>query len=125
MDLSISDRIRGFVALAMSAAMLGGLLSCVTTEETPGGDAADAVLSEVWIHRDGGTAVVDLMGAQAAVFSSFQREDPARLIVDLGSVRIEGLASPIPSHDDFVTQVSVTAFSGDTDLPTTRVEPRW
>ena len=31
MDVSISDRIRGFVALAAGTALLGGVLSCVTT----------------------------------------------------------------------------------------------
>jgi hypothetical protein len=123
MDVSISDRIRGFVALAASTALLGGVLSCVTTAGTPGDESgAPEVLSDVWIHQDGGATRVDLMGAQDAVFTSFEREEPTRLIVDLTSMTAEGLASPIPSYDDFVTEVSVSGFSADAEEPTTRVE---
>ncbi|UCE86707.1 MAG: hypothetical protein JSU66_02945, partial [Deltaproteobacteria bacterium] len=123
MDVSISERIRGFVALAAGTALLCGVLSCVTTAGSPGQDSASSeVLSDVWVHQEGGSTVVDLMGVPDAVFTSFEREDPVRLIVDLAAVRTEGLVGPVPAYDELVTEVSVAPVSADTEEPTTRVE---
>jgi type IV pilus assembly protein PilQ len=112
------------VGLALGALLLASQVSCATagsgTAQAPA--PATAALADVSVESGSDGTVVSLLGLSEPVFTAFQQDDPARIVVDLAQVQ-PGTAKPqVAVYDGTVEEVSVSGFENAAGQPSTRVE---
>lgn len=115
-------RTRGKAGLSVGLVLLGALVACATAR-APSGTAAGepAVLADLRVVNEGATTVVSLVGA-GKVFSAFQQDDPARVVVDLAGVVPGQVDRHTAVYDGTVDEVRVTPFRDGSGRDATRVE---
>jgi type IV pilus assembly protein PilQ len=106
--------------LLLGAFLAVGALACASTlADTEG---SGRTLQDVRVERDGDATVVQLVGIEEPVFTTFRQADPERLTVDLASVQPAELREPIAVYDGLVEEVSVSPVSQGMGEGATRVE---
>ncbi|MDJ0786186.1 MAG: type IV pilus secretin PilQ [Myxococcota bacterium] len=118
-DLSRSRRV---VGVALGALLFA--VACATGGAVPATDAQSSITSLGAVSVESGEdgTVVRLEGVSEPVFSAFQQDDPARVVVDLSDV-MPGTGAPETSVDDgTVSSVSVAGFEGADGSTSTRIE---
>ncbi|MEN8184263.1 MAG: type IV pilus secretin PilQ [Myxococcota bacterium] len=104
---AVARRLLRGVALAGLAALAAGVGGTRSA-------SAERVLTELRVDHEGDTTVIGLVGVSDPIFSAFQREDPARLVVDLTGIEVEAQPAALPVHDGLVEEVRVSSFeTGD------------
>jgi type IV pilus assembly protein PilQ len=118
-NVSIRER----VALAAGASLLAVLCSCATAPTPQSSPVPEtAVISELQVGKEGGATIVSLLGLAEPVYTTFQQDDPARIVVDLSQVRPGAISDAIAVYDGSVEEISVTPFEDSTGQERTRVE---
>jgi len=116
-------RIRERVVLAAGASLLAVLCACATATTPQSSPAAEsAVISELQVENEGAATIVSLLGVVEPVYTSFQQDDPARIVVDLSQARPGEIAEAVAVYDGTVEEISVTPFEDATGQERTRVE---
>jgi type IV pilus assembly protein PilQ len=115
--------IREKVVLAAGASLLAVLCACATaTAPQPPPVLESAVISEVRVENEGDATIVSLLGLAEPVYTAFQQDDPARVVVDLAQVRPGTISDAIAVYDGTVEEISVTPFEDANGQQRTRVE---
>ena len=117
-----SQEIRGRVqgSLALLVAVLIASMGCATAPKAPTA-SGPAQLSEIVVEADEGATVVSLVGLAEPVYNAFQQDDPARIVLDLASVRPGDVAEAIAVYDGTVEEVTIAGFE-NAGASSTRVE---
>jgi type IV pilus assembly protein PilQ len=112
------------VGLALGALLLASQVSCATagsgTAQAPA--PATGSLGEVTVESGSDGTVVSLLGLSEPVFTAFQQDDPARIVVDLAQVEPGSAQPQVAVYDGTVEEVSVSGFENAAGQPSTRVE---
>ena len=115
--------IRETVVLAAGASLLAVLCACATAPAPQSSPVPEtAVISELRVENEGGATIVSLLGLAEPVYTAFQQDDPARVVVDLSQVRPGAISDAIAVYDGSVEEISVTPFEDATGQELTRVE---
>lgn len=115
--------IRERLALVAGASLLAVLCSCATVPAPQSSPVPEtAVISELQVGKEGGATIVSLLGLEEPVYTAFQQDDPARIVVDLSQVRPGAISEAIAVYDGSVEEISVTPFEDATGQERTRVE---
>ncbi len=118
-NVSIRER----VALAAGASLLAVLCACATVPASQSSPVPEtAVISELQVGNEGGATIVSLLGLEEPVYTAFQQDDPARIVVDLSQVRPGAISETVAVYDGSVEEISVTPFEDATGQESTRVE---
>jgi hypothetical protein len=115
--------IREKVVLAAGASLLAVLCACATApapQPSPGPETA--VISELQVGKEGGATIVSLLGLAEPVYTAFQQDEPARLVVDLAQVGPGSISEATAVYDGTVEEISVTPFEDAAGYRSTRVE---
>ncbi len=115
--------VREKVVLAAGATLLAVLCACATAPTPqPSPVPESAVISELQIENEGAATVVSLLGLVEPVYTAFQQDDPARIVVDLSQARPGEISDAVAVYDGTVEEISVTPFGDETGEECTRVE---
>jgi len=114
---------RGIIPALVATCVLGGLLACVSAQAPePSAKAGPDRLADVKVTRDGDHTEIALMGLSQPVYTSFLRDDPKALVIDLVGVEVADAGSRVAVYDGLVDQVSMSSFSDGSSEPLARVE---
>ena len=83
-NVSIRERL----LLAAGVSLVAVLCACATAPVPQSSPVPEtAVISEVKVEADGDATIVSLLGLAEPVYTAFQQETPARIVVDLSQVK--------------------------------------
>jgi len=115
--------IREKVVLAAGASLLAVLCACATAPaRQPSPVPEMAAISELQVEKEGSATIVSLLGLAEPVYTAFQQDEPARVVVDLAQVTPGSISEAIAVYDGTVEEISVTPFEDATGDASTRVE---
>jgi type IV pilus assembly protein PilQ len=115
--------IREKVVLAAGASLLAVLCACATAPAPQSSPVPEtAVISELQVEKEGDATIVSLLGLAEPVYTAFQQDDPARIVVDLSQVTPGAISDAIAVYDGSVEEISVEAFEDTAGQERTRVE---
>lgn len=115
--------IREKVLLAAGASLLAVLCACATASTPQPSPASEsAVISELQVENEGAATIVSLLGVVEPVYTAFQQDDPARIVVDLSQTRPGEISDAVAVYDGTVEEITVTPFEDATGHERTRVE---
>jgi len=115
--------IREKVVLAAGASLLAVLCACATAPaRQPSPVPETAAISELQVEKEGSATIVSLLGLAEPVYTAFQQDEPARVVVDLAQVTPGSISEAIAVYDGTVEEISVTPFEDATGDASTRVE---
>ena len=115
--------VREKVVLAAGASLLAVLCACATASAPQPPPAPEsAVISELQVENEGAATIVSLLGLVEPVYTAFQQDDPARIVVDLSQTKPGEIAEEVAIYDGTVEEISVTPFEDAGGQERTRVE---
>ncbi len=115
--------VREKVVLAAGASLLAVLCACATASAPQPPPAPEsAVISELQVENEGAATIVSLLGLVEPVYTAFQQDEPARIVVDLAQTKPGEIAEEVAIYDGTVEEISVTPFEDAGGQERTRVE---
>ncbi len=98
------------------------LIGCASAPTDPTvSESAVPVLWEVRLYDDADEAIVELVGIEDPVYSTFRMDDPRKVVLEYEGAVGSTFVPPSPSSLSLVEQVTVSEL-GETAHPVTRIE---